>query len=188
MKFNHIFFLPLILILVGCGETDREQQQQARYEAQLQQQLIETNDSFRNDLAEVLETYFLLKDTLVASNAEDAVQLASDLSQKTGEADVFGLNDETVLIWASFADLITTYSNRLMKQTDVDDQRVYFEEISETMIQIVDSFRPVGYEIFVQSCPMVRGKTADWLSLEQQIKNPYQGDRMLHCGEVLRRI
>jgi hypothetical protein len=56
------------------------------------------------------------------------------------------------------------------------------------MIQVVENFRPVGYEIYVQSCPMVRSGSADWLSREETIRNPYHGDRMMRCGEVLRQI
>jgi membrane fusion protein, copper/silver efflux system len=188
MKYYSLIFLPIMLIFVACNERELEQQQQAQYEAQLQQQLIETDQQFRNSLNDVLEVYFELKDSLVSSNANASAEITSDLIQTTENVDVSGLNDETTMIWASFADLIITNSHRLQDQSDVDDQRYYFEDISEAMIQVVDSFRPAGYEIFVQSCPMVRSGTAEWLSREEQIRNPYHGDRMMNCGEVIRRI
>lgn len=155
---------------------------------QLRQQLIETTEAFRNDLTQLLDLYFDLKDTLVATNPEAAAELAGSLVQTVDEADVTGLNDETVMIWASFADDVVSTGNRLQEETDIEEQRFHFESLSETMIQIGDSFRPAGYDIFVQSCPMVRDGSAEWLSREEEIRNPYHGDRMLHCGEVLRRL
>ncbi len=188
MKYYSLILLPIILIFVACSETEQEQQQQAQYEAQLQQQLIETDALFRNSLNSVLDEYFELKESLVSSDADAAAESTSDLIRTTENVDVSGLNDETTLIWASFADMIIAGSQRLQDQSDIDDQRYYFEDISEAMIQVVDSFRPAGYEIFVQSCPMVRSGTAEWLSREEQIRNPYHGDRMMNCGEVIRRI
>lgn len=187
-NYLRFIFFSLFLITVACAESEREQQQQALYEAHLHQQFIETDESFTNGLSGILDVYFDLKDALVSSNTEDAAMYASKLIGETEETDVTGLSDETVLIWSSFADFIITNSDRFLEQSDIDEQRVYFEKISKTMIQVVDSFRPVEYEIFVHSCPMVRDESADWLSLEQHIKNPYHGDRMLNCGEVLRRI
>jgi membrane fusion protein, copper/silver efflux system len=183
-----LLLFSFLLIFTACGESEREQAQQQQYEAQLQQQMIETSESFRTDIAEVLESYFNLKDVLVESDAREAAARTGILVERAGEVDVSGLNDETAMVWASFADLIITNGEQLAEETDVDEQRVYFEDISETMIQVVDTFKPVGYEVYVQSCPMVRDGSAEWLSREEQIRNPYHGDRMLNCGEVLRRI
>jgi membrane fusion protein, copper/silver efflux system len=188
MKYYSLILLPILLFVAACSETEQEQQQQAQYEAQLQQQLIETDDQFRNSLNDVLDVYFELKDTLVSSNADASVDVTSELIRTTENADISGLNNETAMIWESFSDVIIANSQRLIEETDIDDQRYYFEDISEAMIHVVDSFRPAGYEIFVQSCPMVRSGTAEWLSREEQIRNPYHGDRMMNCGEVLRRI
>ena len=41
--------------------------------------------------------------------------------------------------------------------------------------------------IYIQHCPMAdNNKGADWLSLNKAIKNPYFGDKMLHCGSVIK--
>lgn len=185
MKYSYLLLIPL---LFACTEGEREQAQQEQYEMQLRQQLIETTEPFRDDLTLLLGHYFNLKDTLVATNPEAAGELAVSLVQAAEAVDVAELNDETVMIWASFADEIVSHGTQLRDQSDVEEQRVHFEDLSETMIQIIDSFRPAGYEIFVQSCPMVRDGSAEWLSREEEIRNPYHGDRMLHCGEILRRI
>jgi hypothetical protein len=43
--------------------------------------------------------------------------------------------------------------------------------------------------IYYQYCPMAnKGKGANWLSMENKIKNPYYGTQMLTCGKVLETI
>jgi len=40
--------------------------------------------------------------------------------------------------------------------------------------------------VYYQFCPMAnKGKGANWLSLENKVKNPYYGSRMLSCGKVV---
>jgi hypothetical protein len=56
------------------------------------------------------------------------------------------------------------------------------------MIEVVEAFGPLANTVYRQTCPMVRGGSADWLAEEEQIANPYHGSRMLRCGEVVRKI
>ena len=40
-------------------------------------------------------------------------------------------------------------------------------------------------QLYVQYCPMANDdKGATWVSMEEEIINPYFGDMMLHCGNV----
>lgn len=188
MRYFILVLLLFSLLFNACAETEQEQTQQQQYEAQLQQQVIETTESFRSEVAGVLDDYFELKNVFVESDAEAAENSTQSLADRTRNVDVSSLNEETAMIWASFADVIISKADQLVEHDDVDEQRIYFEDISETMIQIVDTFRPVGYDIYVQSCPMVRDDSAEWLSRNEEIRNPYHGDRMLNCGEVIRRI
>lgn len=188
MRISKILAAALFLWAASCGESEREEAQQRQYETQLQQQVIETDQSFQTDLAELLDNYFDLKDALVESNADDAASLAREMVRISEEVDAAGLNEETSMIWSAFADGIIANGNQMAGETDIEDQRYHFEEISKTMIQVTESFHPAGYAIYVQSCPMVRDGSADWLSREENIRNPYHGDRMLRCGEVLRQI
>jgi Cu(I)/Ag(I) efflux system membrane fusion protein len=39
---------------------------------------------------------------------------------------------------------------------------------------------------YIQKCPMANNnKGAVWLSMEEEIRNPYYGDAMLTCGSVI---
>jgi membrane fusion protein, copper/silver efflux system len=184
-----IFLIPLTLILFpACGETEREQALQEERQQQLQMQTVETTPEFNEQMAALLEHYFDLKDALVESDAEQARELTDRFQEEAEAVDPAGLNEETLAIWVSFSEVMVNSSNELTEQDDVDDQRYHFEYISNAMIDMVDTFRPVGYEVYHQSCPMVRDGSADWLSREEEIRNPYHGDRMMNCGEVIRQI
>ena len=66
----------------------------------------------------------------------------------------------------------------------LDRKRIPFESISAAMIFHTRENPPSGESLYVHSCPMVRNGSADWLSREKEILNPYHGDRMLHCGMI----
>jgi hypothetical protein len=181
--------LPFALILFsGCGETEQEQALQEERQQQLQMQMVETTPEFNSQMTAILERYFDLKDALVESDSEQAKEHAETFKDETESADARDLNEETQALWVSFSEVMVNSSDELVMQDDVDNQRYHFEYISEAMIDMVDTFRPAGYEVYHQSCPMVRDGSADWLSREEEIRNPYHGDRMMNCGEVIRRI
>ncbi|MEX0646134.1 MAG: DUF3347 domain-containing protein [Balneolaceae bacterium] len=175
------------VILTSCTNGGEEAQRQQR-QVQIQQQIVELTDEFRADMELLLDHYFELKDALVESDAEESSAKAKILGEFSDNLNPSGITPETANIWATYQGQISSEAGNLAKRSDVDEQRIYFETISETMIELADTFRPAGYEIYHQSCPMVRGESADWLSREEPIANPYHGERMLHCGEVVRKI
>ncbi|TVQ67246.1 MAG: DUF3347 domain-containing protein [Balneolaceae bacterium] len=183
-----ILFFSLTLLLVACGPSEQEQAQQQERQMQMLQQAIETTPEFDSQMAELLDNYFDLKDALVQSDAASASAEAELFADFTASVEFGTLLPETAALWVGYSDVIQIRSREMIPLSDVDDQRYHFEYISEVMIEMVDLFRPVGYAIYHQSCPMVRDGSADWLSREEQIANPYHGDRMMRCGEVIRRL
>ncbi len=188
MKLYTTLFITFILIFTACGQTEQERALQEERQMQMQMQLVESTPEFNSQMETVLDHYFALKDALVQSDAEIAAQAAELYLEHVSDVNAESLNSESAALWISYSEIITNSTRELIPLEDVDDQRYHFEYISEAMIEMVDTFRPVGYEVYHQSCPMVRGGSADWLSREEQIANPYHGDRMLRCGEVIRRI
>jgi len=188
MKQFSFISIILLLLMAACGPSEQERTQQEQRQMQMQMQLADTSPEFNNQVAAVLDRYFDLKDALVESDAEKAKEKAEALASEAESVDPQGLNEETTALWIAFSEIVINSSNEMIQLDDVDDQRYHFEYVSEAMISMVETFRPVGYSIYHQSCPMVRGGSADWLSREEQIANPYHGDRMMRCGEVIRRI
>jgi Cu(I)/Ag(I) efflux system membrane fusion protein len=179
--------ITLALLFTGCGNSEHQHDADS-VEPGITQQSFESPDEFKADISNVLDTYFELKDALVATDGGKSKEIAERLGDMAAEVSAGDLNQNSAQFWVALQDDIVHGSRSIIAEDDVDDQRYHFETVSYAMIEVVEGFRPVGYEIYVQSCPMVRGGSADWLSKEENIMNPYHGDRMLNCGEVLRKI
>ena len=68
--------------------------------------------------------------------------------------------------------------------TGIKKQRTAFIQLSSAMIQSVKTFG-INKKIYNQFCPMANdNKGANWLSFQENIKNPYFGDAMLTCGST----
>lgn len=177
-----------IFIFIGCEPSDQEKSQMEQREQQMQMQLVETTPEFNSQMDPVLNHYLDLKDALVNSDTEQAQTATELLISEVERVDQVGITGETLSVWNAIQEQIISSGNELNATTELEEQRIHFESISEAMINMMETFEPVGYVVYQQSCPMVRGGSADWLSREEEIKNPYHGERMLNCGEVIRRI
>lgn len=188
MKKNLYTILVFVFILTACNPSEQEQAQQNERQMQLQTQLVESTPEFNQQMSVLLDRYFDLKDALVESDAAKATSTAELLLDESDQTDASSLDMGSTALWDSYREIISSRSAELIPLTDVDQQRYRFEYISEAMIEMVELFQPVGYEIYHQTCPMVRNGSADWLSREEQIANPYHGARMMRCGEVIRKL
>ncbi len=120
--------------------------------------------------SEALNNYLKLKDVLVQTDSESA--------KTAGEALSTSLSAE------NFDASLVEAANLIASSDDVEVQRAAFKTITDGLIEALKSN---GEEdgLFVQYCPMAFGNSgASWLSLSEEIRNPYFGDRMLKCGRV----
>jgi Cu(I)/Ag(I) efflux system membrane fusion protein len=75
--------------------------------------------------------------------------------------------------------------DKLIANSDIEEQRLAFSDLSDEMYNTVKRFDVSGLNIYYQFCPMAKNnKGAFWLSSDSEIKNPYFGDVMLKCGET----
>jgi hypothetical protein len=195
MKSSVTSILIIILFIFGCVQDQQDQQDAAMQTSQPGKDpgtseipVIDAPESFRISLNNALESYFDLKDALVQSDAGMAAEKATGLREAAGSVDSSALPEEIRPEWLFYQERILTGSALIAAETNVEEQRVHFGTLSETMIEAVKRFRPAGFTVYEQMCPMVRDGSANWLSKEEQIANPYHGDRMMRCGSVVDRI
>ena len=114
----------------------------------------------------LIEKYLALKDALVATDAAKAKSAATDfLKVNTNEK----LNEALEAIAST---------------DNVAEQRIAFETLSINMYSFVKA-SGTDVTLYKQHCPMAfSGKGAYWLASEEEVNNPYYGDKMLHCGSV----
>lgn len=120
-------------------------------------------------------------DAIMAGYTNIANDLASDNSGSAKEAAAILLNEDTALN--------ETFMKRsleeLAESSDLDKQRMHFATLSIQLYTIFKEIALGGKTIYWNYCPMaLDGKGANWLSLIEEINNPYMGLKMPACGST----
>lgn len=144
---------------------------------------------FQQQLASAVEDYLSLKDALVASDQAQAKAVAHQLQASLQKIDMKLVQGEVHEYWMPKASALNDYTVALTQAEDLSVQREQFSFLSATLIEVVQVMGVQGIQLFVQNCPMaLENEGADWLSLQEEIRNPYFGDMMLTCGSVVQEV
>ncbi len=126
------------------------------------------------NLSDILLAYDAVKEALIASDASRAAAAAEKLMATVHKA-------PSGTIPSSWHKLIGQISG----SKDLAAQREAFAQLSVDLIALVQKHGSKN-TLYVAHCPMAfDDRGADWLSRTAQISNPYYGEAMLRCGEVL---
>ena len=83
----------------------------------------------------------------------------------------------------SFEKTITAIDRFIEGASTIDEHRKSFDQLSELMFALVKNNTFEGIKIYKQFCPMAfNNEGAYWLSKNENILNPYFGEKMLTCG------
>ena len=138
-------------------------------------QNINAQDSLvKNQLTQLLDNYYSIKDALVADNSSNAAIAAGDFIKTANSIDYKVVSEGNINILLKDA----TYISDLK---DISKQRLHFATLSDNMISLIKAVKPGTIPVYRAYCPM---KKASWLTKEKEIKNPYYGSDMLTCGEI----
>ncbi|MEO0733551.1 MAG: DUF3347 domain-containing protein, partial [Bacteroidota bacterium] len=143
----------------------------------------ETPEAFREQLGKVVEAYLPLKDQMVATEVADAALLVP-LAESFDGVDMGLVSGEAHDYWMEQLAALRGHADVLAERADIDAQREQFGYLSRALINALTAFGVDG-SYYVQHCPMAFDNAgADWISDEEQIRNPYFGDLMMKCGMV----
>lgn len=139
-------------------------------------------------LSEVYASYFELKDALVASDVKSTSEKANNLLVSIEKVDMKTLDMNVHMVWMKVLKPLKDEAKALITSKNIEDQRVQFIDLSENMFKLMKSDTLVT-PVYYQHCPMANnGKGANWLSKENEVKNPYYGSKMLSCGKTIETI
>ena len=146
---------------------------------------VETPDAFKAQLNALANEYIHLKNALVETDAATAAIVAKKVVAQLEKIEMSLLEGEAHLYWMEQLNVLQAHSQKITELTDVEAQRKQFSFLSDALINSIEAFGTTGKAIYVQHCPMAfSNQGADWLSLEEGIRNPYFGDKMMKCGLV----
>ena len=136
----------------------------------------------------VFDTYFLLKDALVKTDAKAAATVAKDALTALTAVRMGELAMDVHLVWMKEMNGLMAGAKSISETQDIKRQREFFISFSKSMYELIKVSK---YEtpVYLQFCPMANGgKGANWLSKENVIKNPYYGSQMMTCGKTIETI
>ena len=146
------------------------------------------NGQTNTGINKVLNAYILLKDALVKSDGTNSSSASKTLLTAIQEVNMSELNADTHTQWMKVVNDLKEDAEHISETKEITHQRDHFMSLSKnlfTVLKVSKSETPIYY----QFCPMAnKGKGANWLSLENKVKNPYYGNQMLTCGKVVETI
>lgn len=137
-----------------------------------------------SSLTPVYDAYFELKDALVNSDGVQASEKAKKLTGMIEQVKMEALTAKEHKEWMAVYEALAFEAGHIADTRDVTHQRDHFATLSEKMHQL---FKTSAYAepVYEQHCPMFnKGKGANWLSRDPEIKNPYYGAAMMGCGST----
>ena len=148
-------------------------------------QRITTTDAFKSQLEQVFNAYIELKDAFVGDDNSVASASAETVLSAMKKVDMKQLsNNEAHNHWMTISKEITGSATSISEISDIAKQRSHFKHLSAHFSKAVKLFG-VNQKVYEQFCPMAENNEgAYWLSLNEPIKNPYLGAKMLTCGDV----
>ena len=146
------------------------------------------NAQSNTNIKKVLDAYIQLKDALVKSDGASSSSASKTLLTSIQEVNMNELNTETHTQWMKVVNDLKEDAEHINETKEITHQRDHFMSLSKNLyavIKVSKSETPIYY----QFCPIAnKGKGANWLSLENKVKNPYYGNQMLTCGKVVETI
>ena len=180
--------------LHGCCQYDREAKIPVEESAAEMNNSMEMTSTHMNEsidlspMEAIFENYFDLKDELVKSDAKSTSAKAKELMSFINMVKMQELKSDVHTVWMKVMNDLKSDTDKIANATNIEKQRASFITLSENMYQLMKVSK-IETPIYFQHCPMANdGKGANWLSKENQVKNPYYGSKMMSCGKTIETI
>ena len=143
------------------------------------------DDAFKKQLTAVFDQYLLMKDAFVATDAGKVKAEAQKVESKLGQVNMNLLKGDAHMMWMEILGKIEKPLQTIVSSDEITTQRAVLGGLSDALYEGIKTFAITGLNAFYQYCPMANdNKGAYWLSVTQEINNPFFGDAMLRCGET----
>lgn len=146
---------------------------------------MQFSEGFQQEFLATIPAYLKLKDALVASAPD---QVSAEAKKLKAALQALSTKDLSQMETGHLKQSIAMV-DAMSQSTELEKQRASFVILNENLVAIVRNMQHPNQTLFVQKCPMANNNQgALWLSDQKEIRNPYFGDAMLTCGEVIETI
>jgi hypothetical protein len=168
---------------------NKKEQSSSSTVAEASEPQFKVEATFQNQLAGVFTSYVGLKEAFVSSDANKVKAEASATQQALSKVDMKLVSGVAHNDWMNYMGGIESSLKEIQASGDIEVQRKSFSTLSENLYKSIKAYGLGGKNAFYEFCPMAfNNEGAYWLSDQEQIRNPYFGDKMLTCGEVKEKL
>ena len=175
---------------ISCKEGNKNEPAAPMSNEMHQESMDDKDDMAMNEnqgAKAVLQDYFKLKDALVETNNDKAKQLGATLASTLGSFDASSYSDNEQQELKDILEDAIEHAEHI-SESDMAHQREHFKILTKDVTDMV-AITGTEMNVYEQYCPMYdNNKGGAWLSMNEEIRNPYFGDKMLKCGKVQREI
>ena len=145
----------------------------------------ELNEGEDNEKASaLLEEYIDLKKALVEDDFKKAKEEADDIPELLKSIEERALLEKQGISEQEF-NRLQKVSSSLKEAKDIEALRRQFAAFSQELYSLAQADKLTDETLYWKQCPMaLNNKGANWLSREEEIQNPYMGQKMPKCGSV----
>ena len=141
-----------------------------------------------DQMQSVFNSYFEMKDALVSTNASAAAAKGAVLVSSLKAVKMNELPMDVHMVWMKVMKELESDAQKIANSKKIEDQRKALIPVTKNiyaLMKVAKTETPTYY----QFCPMANGgKGANWLSKENEVKNPYYGSMMMSCGSTIETI
>lgn len=149
----------------------------------------QSSNEFQQNLGELVSVYLDLKNALVNDNQKESTALSRRFLDQLMKMDPKNLSGEAKKFWEEKERFLMDHARLDLEAETLAERRQNFVYLSQALIKTVAAFGIAEKDLYVSYCPMANSdRGAYWLSADKQIENPYMGQAMLMCGEVVQQV
>ena len=150
------------------------------------EKVLSSSIQVKEELQPLFTEYYKIHESLANDKYENALKSASEMNAILKKINMSLFKGNAHNVWMNESNSIKEILNLISVAKNIEDVRSNFIMLSEHIITIAHSFKPVDQTLYVQYCSMAaNNKGANWLSLNKEIHNPYYGEAMQSCGEII---
>ena len=147
---------------------------------------ISSSIQVKEELQSLFTEYFSIHESLANDEYQNALGSVSKMSADLKKINMSVFKGNAHNVWMDQSNSIKELLQSMNTAENIEDLRMKFSMLSEHMISLAYSFRPVDQTMYVQYCSMANNNSgANWLSINKKIHNPYYGSAMQSCGETI---
>jgi Cu(I)/Ag(I) efflux system membrane fusion protein len=149
-------------------------------------EIFDVPDEYRKQIWEVVQKYTLLHEALASDDKDSAIKAADNVLQALNAVEMSLLTGNAHNVWMANSTNMQEALETIKQANAIKPMRKGFERLSIELIAVVRQFGvSPDKTLYKINCPMAfNNKSADWLQMDEDIRNPYFGASMYKCGKV----